>query len=149
MRKEIVAAVLAIGACVIVAVVSYRTADYGNLYTREYPDVYSDALAKRQPADIQKDLKIIFEQLIVRPDADLFVLKSSEEPCLLEELIFCRLIPSEKVKPFIEAALAYKQDAQSREMSRGNNLISVGGLLVSFFSLIVAGLSFAYRKRAS
>lgn len=110
---------------------------------------YADDLAKRQPADIQNDLKEIFGELVARRDSDLFVLKSSEDPCLLEEMIFCRLIPSEKVKPFIEAALAFKQDAQSRQMSVKNNLVSFGSLVVSFIGLIIAGLSFAYRKKSS
>jgi hypothetical protein len=110
---------------------------------------YSEKLAKREPAEIQKDLKGIFDVLAVGSEADLFVLKSSDDPCLLEDLIFCRGIPSEKVKPFIEAALAFKQAAQAREMSSRNNLISVGSLCVSFLGLVIAGLSFAYRKKSS
>jgi hypothetical protein len=110
---------------------------------------YADELAKRQPADIQKDLKGIFDELVVSSDADLFVLKSSDDPCLLNDLIFCRMIPSEKVKPFIEAALAFKQTAQSQEISWRNNLVSVGSLCVSFLGLVIAGLSFAYRKKSA
>jgi hypothetical protein len=118
---------------------------YGSGYT-EYS--YSEKLAKREPAEIQKDLKGIFDELVEGSEADLFVLKSSDDPCLLAELIFCRKIPSEKVKPFIEAALAFKQATQAREMSLKNNLISLGSLLVSFAGLIIAGLSFANRKKS-
>ena len=123
---------------------------YGT-YGSGYADLsyYSEALAERQPAEIQKDLKGIFDQLVGSSDADLFVLKSSDDPCLLNDLIFCRAIPSEKVKPFIEAAFAYKQVAQARDMSLKNNLISVGSLCMSFLGLIIAGLSFAYRKKSS
>jgi hypothetical protein len=123
--------------------------DLGHAFTYGLGKLYyADELAKRQPADIQKDLKEIFDELVHSSDADLFILKSSDDPCLLEALLFCRLIPSEKVKPFIEAALAFKQAAQAREISLKNNLISLGSLLVSFIGLIIAGLSFAYRKNS-
>jgi hypothetical protein len=118
-------------------------------YGFTYGGNYADDLAKRQPADIQKDLKGIFDELVLSSDADLFVLKSSDDPCLLGELIFCRALPSEKVKPFIEAALAFKQTAQAQEFSLRNNLISVGSLCVSFLGLVIAGLSFVYRKKSS
>ena len=139
---------------VIFALQWMRPFDFGNFdmaesYTGYTEYVYADDLAKRQPIDIQKDLKTIFEQLVERSEADLFVLKSSDDPCLLSDLIFCRLIPSEKVKPFIEAALAYRQAGQLREASAKSSLISIGSLCVSFVGLIIATLSFLYRKKAS
>lgn len=108
-----------------------------------------DDLTKREPAEIQISLKRTFELLTGSSDADLFVLKSSDDPCLLSDLIYCNRLPSAKVKPFIEAALAYKQQAQARELSNRSTEIAIGSLIVSFCGMLLSLWAFFFRKKSS
>jgi hypothetical protein len=102
-------------------------------------------LAKRQPAEVQKVVKELWDDLIKKSDPDLYILKSLPDVCLGE--IDCRELQSKDVKPFIEAALALRQTFESATIAWRSLYVAAGSLFVAFLAMGFAGLTFLTRER--
>jgi hypothetical protein len=118
----------------------------GYSFSYSYPDSVQE-LAKRQPAEVQALVKDLWKDLIKTDDADLYILKSLSDVCLGE--IDCRGIPSKDVKPFVEAALASRQTAETATIAWRSLYVAAGSLFVSFLSVGFAALTLAKRKKAA
>jgi hypothetical protein len=126
------------GAAVVVVVFWSATSkrpSHGEAYSFDGGifDTDVDQLTLKEPEDIKKEMRRIFSELVAKPNADLYILKSTDEPC---EQIVCGPISNAKAKPFIEAALAHRQSAETSLMIKISLYMSAGSLLVSFLALI-------------
>ncbi len=117
--------------------------DTGPGYTDYYTDSAVAGLAKRESEAAQQILKILFPELQMKNFDVLFLLKAHENPCRMDELIACRGLPSATVKPFIEAALAHKQTAETLRLAGGSVFAQNANAFISTFALVVSFLSLA------
>ena len=94
----------------------------------------------------QDTLKRIFQELREKPTDQLFVLKSEADPCADVILLDCRGLNNKDVKPFIEAALSYRQAEGTEALAWQANLIAGGGVGISLL-LGIVGIVVGLRKR--
>jgi len=100
-------------------------------------------------------LFVLFQELDKVALNDLFVLRTLSDPCARTEVINCGALSNEMAKPAIEMAVEARKVAMENEKARrgqedarNSRIIALGGLAVSFVSLILSGLTFL-RTRAS
>jgi hypothetical protein len=97
----------------------------------------SGRLIEREPEAIQKLLPGLYAELLQKPNDELYILKSIDDPCMSDSLD-CNGVPTKTVKPFIEAALAQKHAVETATIGWHGLFVAIGGMFISFFSLIVA-----------
>ena len=87
----------------------------------------------------------LFDDLKVMRDDVLFVLKSADDPCGVVKTLDCRGISGEKVRPFVEAAITYRQFESSSSSSWRSLWVALGALFVSCCSMGISYLN--YRRK--
>jgi hypothetical protein len=107
----------------------------------------SGRLIEREPEVIQKLLPGLYTQLLQKPNDELYILKSLDDPCMSDSFD-CNGVPSKTIKPFIEAALAQKHAVETATIGWRGLFVAVGGIIISFFSLIVAFAALFKRREA-
>jgi hypothetical protein len=107
----------------------------------------SGRLIERESETIQKLLRGLYAELLQKPNDELYILKSVDDPCMSESLE-CNGVPTKTVKPFIEAALAQKHAVEAATIGWRGLFVAMGSLIVSFFSLIVA-FAALFKRRAT
>ena len=128
--------------------VAFNKIEYEYFGGHGYVYFFPDQFAADQPQQVQEALRIVFDSLTYSSTvSQLRILKSSDTPCLMTDLISCLGMTDKLVKPYIEAALDHKLANQTLEIAAKSNYIATGSLTVSFFALIVSALTFFFRRK--
>jgi hypothetical protein len=103
-------------------------------------------LAQRQPKEVQATVTELFEELVGKSDAELYILRSLSDVCIAE--FSCRGISSTVVKPFVEAALAHKTARETAAASAGSLNTARLSLAVAFAAFLVSIFGLFVKRRA-
>jgi hypothetical protein len=131
-------------ASAIAAVATLGTAlrDIGELTGRDFLLAVKGIATKEIKPDDRADAFKLFDDLKRTNDDVLFVLKSADDPCQLKGPLNCRGLPGDKVKPFLEAAIAYRQAENSSAASLRSLWVALGALFVSCCSMAISYMNF-------
>jgi hypothetical protein len=100
------------------------------------------------PPEEQQSLDTVSADLIKKPDEVLYRLSWSTDICA-SKLLDCHGLPNDKIKPVIAGMLEYKKRVEAIAQERRNLWISLGGLGISFCSLVLSILAFFRKGRGS
>lgn len=120
---------------------SYTKGDWSSYgYGDYYPSAVRE-LAKLQPEEFQEALEQLFNEFVKLSEAQLYMITSADDVCL-STLINCQGVPSKNVKPFLEKALAFKQNSGTVTIALWGIAISFGTLLISIGGFVITFLKF-------
>ena len=130
----------------------YSVPDYIDTYTPGYFSSYGGfgdvgRLIDRAPMETRKLLSQVFRQLVEQPNDRLYILKNDLDPCTATEMIDCRGLESQLVRPFIDAALDHRKSVESLHEFTWTIRAAVASCLISFFALVISFLQFRRHKR--
>jgi hypothetical protein len=104
-------------------------------------------LEKLQPQEFHAVIKVLFEDLVEKPNEQLYMLKAAGDAVCSSPLIYCYGVPGKNVAAFVDMALTHKQTSETAATRAGNLATARLSLAVSLAALLVSiGGLFLKRK---